>query len=248
MTTPEASAPRTAARAGSRLSFLLAVLLVADLLLIAASVEAQRRGWSDGRYRQWLLRTENGWPEQFAYAKEAASAGLLLLLWRRTSRGVFAAWAAVFTCALVDDRLQIHERAGGWLARQLSLPEGIVGLRGQDLGELVVWGVLGVFPLVAVAVLHRRSPDQVRAASRGMAVVVAGYAFFGVVVDQLHSMTLGGPLDRALGILEDGGELVLLSVAVCYAGALLAGAHPTRPAPEDHDPARTAASASSSPA
>ncbi|MDT0275701.1 hypothetical protein [Blastococcus goldschmidtiae] len=244
MTTAEARV----ARPGSRPSLVLAVLLVADLLLIAASVEAQRRGWSDGRYRQWLLRTENGWPEQFAYAKEATSAGLLLLLWRRTRGGVFAAWAAVFACALVDDRLQIHERAGGWLARQLSLPEGIAGLRGQDLGELAIWGVLGVFPLVAVAVLHRRSPDQVRAASRGMAVVVAGYAFFGVVVDQLHSMTLGGPLDRTLGILEDGGELVLLSVAVGYVGALLVAARRTRPAPEDQEVARSAASASSSPA
>lgn len=248
MTIPEAGAPRTGARAGSRLSFLLAVLLVADLLLIAGSVEAQRRGWSDGRYRQWLLRTENGRPEQFAYAKEAASAGLLLLLWRRTSSGVFAAWAAVFACALVDDRLQVHERAGRWLARQLSLPGGIAGLREQDLGELAVWGLLGVFPLIAVAVLHRRSSDRVRAASRGMAVVVAGYAFFGVVVDQLHSMTLGGPLDRTLGVLEDGGELVLLSIAVCYAAALVAGAGRTRPAPGDHEPARTAAAASSSPA
>ncbi len=237
-----------AARAGSRSALVLAVLLVADLLLIAASVEAQRRGWSDGRYRQWLLRTENGWPEQFAYAKEAASAGLLLLLWRRTSSGVFAAWAAVFACALVDDRLQVHERAGGWLARQLSLPEGVAGLRGQDLGELAVWGLLAVFPLVAVAVLHRRSPDPVRAASRGMAVVVAGYAFFGVVVDQLHSMTLGGPLDRTLGILEDGGELVLLSVAVSYAGALLVAARGRRPEPRDQEVARSSAAASSSPA
>ncbi|MBJ7452663.1 MAG: hypothetical protein JHC71_11330, partial [Blastococcus sp.] len=79
-----------APRAGSRPSLVLAVLLVADLLLIAASIEAQRRGWSDGRYRQWLLRAEGGWPEQFGYAKEATCAVLLLLLWRRTGGAVFA--------------------------------------------------------------------------------------------------------------------------------------------------------------
>jgi hypothetical protein len=233
---------------GARLSLVLAVLLVTDLLLIAASLEAQRRGWSDGRYRQWLLRVEGGWPEQFGYAKEAGCAALLLLVRRRTREGVFAAWAAVFACALVDDRLQVHERAGRLLARHLPLPERFAGLREQDLGELAVWGLLGVLPLVAVVVLHRRSPGHVRAASRGMAVVVAGFVFFGVVVDQVHSMTLGGPLDRGLGVLEDGGELVMLSVAVWYAGALLAAARRTGPAPEDQDPARASAEASSSPA
>ena len=243
MTTAATGVLRAGGRAGSGLSLALAVLLVADLLLIAASVEAQRRGWSDGRYRLWLLRAEGGWPEQFGHAKEAACAALLLLLWRRTRSGVFAAWAALFACALVDDRLRVHERVGGWTARQLSLPE-VAGLQGQDLGELVVWGLAGVFPLAAVAVLHRRSPEQVRAASRGMAVVVAGYAFFGVVVDQLHAMAAGSPLDHPLGVLEDGGELVLLSVAVCFAGALVAGARRTRPAPRDQDPARTPASAS----
>ena len=238
----------TGPRAGSRPSLVLAVLLVADLLLIAASLEAQRRGWSDGRYRQWLLRAEGGWPEQFGYAKQAGCAALLLLVWRRTGDGVFAAWAAVFACALVDDRLQVHERVGGFVARRLPLPQEVAGLREQDLGELAVWGLAGVLPLVVVAVLHRRGPEHVRAASRGMAVVVGGYAFFGVVVDQFHTLTLGGPLDRALGVLEDGGELVLLSVAVWYAGELLVAARRTGPALRDQDPARASAEASSSPA
>jgi hypothetical protein len=233
---------------GARPWLVLAVLLVADLLLIAASLEAQRRGWSDGRYRQWLLRVENGWPEQFAYAKQATSAALLFLLWRRTRSGVFAAWAAVFACVLVDDRLQVHERVGRILARQLPLPQEVAGLREQDLGELAVWGLAGVVPLVVVAVLHRRSSEHVRADSRGMAVVVAGYAFFGVVVDQFHTLTLGGPLDRGLGVLEDGGELVLLSVAVWYAAALLVAARRTGPALRGQDPARAPAEASSSPA
>jgi len=232
----------------ARPSLVLVVLLVADLVLIAASLEAQRRGWSDGRYRQWLLRAEGGWPEQFGYAKQAGCAALLLLVWRRTGHGVFAAWAAVFAYALADDRLQIHERVGGFLARRLPLPQEVAGLREQDLGELAVWGLVGVVLLVVVAALHRRSPEHVRATSRGVAVVVAGYAFFGVVVDQFHTLTLGGPLDRGLGVLEDGGELVLLSVAVWYAGALLVAARRTGPAPGDQDPARASAEASSSPA
>ena len=242
--TPASTGPR----AGSRPSLVLALLLVVDLLLIAASLEAQRRGWSDGRYRQWLLRAEGGWPEQFGYAKQAGCAALLLLVWRRTGVGVFAAWAAVFASALVDDSMQVHERVGAFLAQQLPLPQAFAGLREQDLGELAVWGLAGVVPLVVVALLHRRSPEHVRAASRGMAVVVAGYAFFGVVVDQLHALALGGPLERGLGVLEDGGELVLLSVAAWYAGALLVAARRTQQAPGDQDPARASAEASSSPA
>ncbi|MBD4236625.1 hypothetical protein GUH38_04820, partial [Xanthomonas citri pv. citri] len=89
----------------------------------------------------------------------------------------------------------VHERAGAFLARHLPLP-GLPGLREQDLGELAAWGLVGVLPLVVVVVLHRRSPGHVRDAGRGMALVVAGYAFFGVVVDQFHALATGGPLDR----------------------------------------------------
>lgn len=240
-------AARTGSRACGWPSLVVAALLVVDLLLIAASVDVQARGWSDGRHRDWLLPAEGGWSEQFAHAKQATVAALLLVVGRRTGWPLLVAWAAVFCFALGDDRLQVHERAGGWLARTLALPEGVAGLRAQDLGELAVWGLVGVVPLAAVVVLHRRSDGPARRAGRGMAVVVGCYVFFGVVVDQLHAVAADS-LDLALGTVEDGGELVVLSLAVGHVVALLVSTRSQGRGNPDQGVARSAASASSSPA
>ena len=243
MTTAEGTL-RPTRRPALTLAWLLAALLVVDLLFIAISVDAQRWGWS----QEWLLRTDRGRPEQFGYAKQATTAALLLVVWRRTGWDVLAGWAALFGCILLDDSLRLHENVGGWLSRRPGFPQGIAGVGAQDLGELAVWGLLGLVPLAVIAVLHRRGDRPARAASGGLVVVVGCYAVFGVVVDQLHALTAGGPLYRPLGVAEDGGELLLLSVAVVFAAALLPSVGPTVTAAVDQRPVRAAASASSSPA
>jgi hypothetical protein len=135
-------------------------------------------------------------------------------------RPIWAGFAALFLAALADDEMRLHENKGAWLAEKLRFPEGVLGLRANDLGEMFVWGLLAAVPLAVLVFFYRRSDRWTRRAGIGLAVLVAGYVFFGGVVDQLHVLFLGGPLENAVGTIEDGGELVVLSLTLAYVVAL----------------------------
>ena len=218
----------------------LAGLVAVDVRLVLQAVDLQAGGVE--REHPWLLTTEGGWPERWGYAQQAAAALLLVTAAVLRHRWLFAAWAAVFGMALADDSLQLHERFGRLLAERWQLPEGVLGLRAQDLGELAVWGLLAIVPLAVVAVLHLRADRPTRRAGLAIAAVVALYALVGIGADQLHVVGGDGPHAGALTVLEDGGELVALSVAVAVAVLLAA-----RGRCQDQR-ARSSAAASSSPA
>jgi len=238
-------------RGGLRSRFavpVLAALAVVDLLLAAASVITLLGPGGAEDESPWLLETDGGWAELFGYAQEAVLALLLVSVAWRTRRLIWAAWALLFAGALADDSLRLHENYGSWLADRLEVhlgfPERVAGLRLNDFGEIAVWGVLAVVPVVAIAVLHRRLDRSTRRADLGMAALATLFIFCGAVVDQMHVLAMGGPLDIPLGTLEDGGELLALSAMIAYVVALLrAGGRREVPTGQ-----RPSASASSSPA
>jgi hypothetical protein len=225
----------------------LAVLVAVDLALAAVSVGhlVAVDGPAD-RGGPWVLETDGGFAEQWGYVQQAAIALLLLALALRSRQWVFLPWAAVFAAALADDSLRLHENRGAWLADRLGerlwFPDGLLGLRANDLGEILVWGLLAVVPLAAVVLLHRRSGAATRRASLGVAALLAAYVLFGGVVDQLHVLVMRTPLGDAVGTVEDGGELVALSLTLAYAVGLLAATRRRPRTPVEDDTAATAPS------
>ncbi|MGY1673604.1 hypothetical protein [Geodermatophilus sp. SYSU D00710] len=224
----------------ARLSVAALVALVAvDLALVVASVGhlLTADGPAD-RGGPWVLETDRGFAEQWGYLQQATIAFLLVVLALYSRRWVFLPWAAVFAAALADDSLRLHENRGAWLADRLGerlwFPDGLLGLRANDLGEILVWGLLAVVPVVAAALLHRRSDAATRRASLGVAALLAGYVLFGGLVDQLHVLVMHTAIGDAVGTVEDGGELVVLSLTVAYALGLLAAAR-RRPGTPDED-------------
>ncbi len=202
----------------------LVVLLVADLAFAAASVAHLIAADDVGdRTGPWILETDGGYAEQFGYLQQTAIALLLLVLAFQTRRAVFAAWGSVYAFALADDSLRLHENRGAWLADRLEarlwFPDGLLGLRANDLGEILVWGLLAVLPLAAVVLLHRRSDPVTRRTSLVLAALLAAYVVCGGVIDQVHVLVMDTPIGDAVGTLEDGGELVALSLTVAYAAA-----------------------------
>jgi hypothetical protein len=205
---------------------LLAALVGVDLALVCASVVRLVTA-GPSLTDPWLLETDRGWAECAGYAQQAVLAVLLLALAGLTRHLVWAAYAVLFASALADDALRLHENEGAWLADRLAAhlwfpPDGFLGLRADDLGELLVWGLLAAVPVAAAVLLHRRSDHWNRRASHGMAVLVAAYVFFGAVLDQAHVLVLDSWLGDVLGTLEDGGELVVLSASVVYVVGRLA--------------------------
>ncbi len=229
----------------------LVVLVAVDLALVVASaaVDSPGTGPGDGAL---ALETDGGLVEYVGYLHQLVLAVLLLTVWRLGGRRVWVAWATVFALALADDSARLHETVGDRLADGLGLPDGVAGLRADDLGELVVWALLAVVPLVWIVRLHRRSDRVTRVASLRLAALVAAYAFFGVVVDQVHAMARDGSWAGVLGVVEDGGELLVLSVTLAHVVTLVgASRRPGRQADgggAGQAPARSSAAASSSPA
>lgn len=157
-------------------------------------------------------------PEMTDYAKAAIIAALLFLCGRRHRQPIYLSGAAAFLMILADDALTIHETVGGYLAARYSVPFAF-GLRPQDIGELIVYaawmvagGALGLYGLIGSTAAHIR-------AAMLFAAVIGLLAFFSVVVD-MAEIPIYWQFRRAalmIGVVEDGGEMVALTIALILA-------------------------------
>ncbi len=98
-------------------------------------------------------------------------------------------------------RFNLH---GGW------------ALRPTDYGELlVIAGVAGVLFLL-VALAHRRADAPARADSRRLLLLLLLLGVFGVAFDLIHSMAGAGTPAALAALVEDGGEMVMMSLIAAY--------------------------------
>lgn len=200
------------------------VLLLADLVYLAAHVAALLGSWRDGR---WLISQDGGYAEQFQYQKFLLLALLtgLWALWQR--RPALLAWTAVFTLLWVDDKFLVHEYFGlhfaDLAARALNdpgdLPLRFGPLAAKHLGELIAAGGMGVALLALIALAYRNGGETFRRLSVRLVVVVLALGVCGVFFDLLHHIPgvetarLFGHrwLAQALTLLEDGGEMLTIT-------------------------------------
>ena len=118
-----------------------------------------------------------------------------------------------------DDAASYHENAGRFLVRTFDLPALSPGLRPQDTGELVAWALAGgSLGLVLIWALRGRIKGDLDVLWL-MLSLFAALILCGVVFDFAHVAT---STNRAVfGFLEDGGELVVLTlIAICAIGAV----------------------------
>jgi hypothetical protein len=156
----------------------------------------------------------------FQYAKTYAVVCALGAVWWRSREHVYGAWMLVFAYVLFDDALRIHERGGAAAAAFFGYRPSF-GLRAQDFGELTVWVAFGLAFVLVLLVSYARASAESRRAARGIARLFAVLVFFGAFIDMLHSAAQPPLLRAALGIVEDGGEMLAMSLVCCYAVKLL---------------------------
>lgn len=162
-----------------------------------------------------LLSSPKGIPEGLQYLKEGLSAGLLLAAGWRARGWLLAVWALLFAYLMLDDLLEIHEHLGYAIAVQWDYP-AVFGLRPRDLGEVTVSVLVATGFLATIFSVARRSPRPFRHASQDLTCLLALLGFFGVVVDTAH-MAIEGLHLRGLTLLEDGGEMAVMSLIFAYA-------------------------------
>ena len=203
----------------SRLLLSLDILFIAlHLLLIALFAEDL-----SAFYNRFTVDRERGFPELYQYLKFSLIAGLLFYLFTKRRAWTYALWASIFGLALLDDALGLHERGGRFLVSRFDIPHAL-GLRGQDFGELITWGVAGVGVLFALWMSYRRAAPELRRVSRQLVWRFALLGFFGLGVDAVHSLFRASSvaLQEGFAVLEDGGEMVVASLIVAFVWHLAA--------------------------
>jgi hypothetical protein len=208
---------------------LLALLLSIDLALILIHVL-----YMTGVIvtRLYSIENDQGYAEFYQAIKQGWLALIMFLYALQSANLRYLAWSAIFCYILLDDFLMVHERVGEAIVETWQI-EDQLGLRGQDIGELMVFGVAGLLllPLLAVALY---SGDQ--RFRRDSLLLIAGfvlYAGFAIGVDIVHIFFLETSLSSFFGLLEDGGELMLVSFLLWIGFLMLArqGLAPLPPSP-----------------
>ncbi len=208
---------------------LLAALLAADAILILLHVLNQLydMGFIGGAAGAlagpgFLIDEEMGYAETFNNAKAVVGAAALFFCYGRTREPVFAALGFALALVVLDEGVRYHELTGTAIRNYLALSPAL-GVRPQDLGELMAWAMLGSVAAVALAAGFRHSGQQARRIALLFLALFAVLAFFGIVVDMLH-IVFGGAFRGAkrLGtVIEDGGEMATLSL-ICTAAVAAA--------------------------
>ncbi len=163
------------------------------------------------------LALDFGYPEIYQYVKEFWIIVLILFVYVKTKEGGYIAWAMLFTYLLCDDSMLIHEQVGLVIANKLEFTP-LFGLRLQDYGELIVTAVSTAIPLTLVGCFYLRGSSTFKKISRDLLLLLIITAVFGIFVDMaIVSLKPGMAVYLLLEILEDGGEMVAISLITWYA-------------------------------
>ena len=162
------------------------------------------------------LSKDNGYPENYQYIKIFWIVILILSIFVKTREIGYFSWAMLFTYLLFDDAMRIHEQVGSMIASNMNFTP-FLGLRLQDFGELIVTAISMVLLLGLVCFFYLRGSLMFKKITRDLLRLLLVLAFFGIFVDMLHiAVQLGETVSFLLEILEDGGEMIAISLVVWY--------------------------------
>jgi hypothetical protein len=93
------------------------------------------------------------------------------------------------------------------------------GLRPDDIGELLFAALVGASMLALVGFASWHGGEQSRRVSRDLLCLVVALGFAGVAIDTLHVIAYfhRSLLAQVLLVIEDGGEMLIISALTAYA-------------------------------
>jgi hypothetical protein len=168
---------------------------------------------STGRFS---IARDGGYGEMFQYFKEFFIFVLFVLLGFRKKKLLYFILGFLFLYLLVDDSLKIHERLGALLAEWLNFQPSF-GLRAIDFGEILVSAFFGGLFILAIGISLFLSDVQTRMVGIWILIAIFFFAFFGIALDMLEIAAQDQVLSQIIAIMEEGGEMVVMSVVVWYA-------------------------------
>jgi len=193
---------------------LLLVLLFVDVALIV--LHAFNGSVGQVRREIFQIDAQFGLGSLMMFAKFAV---IILLLseikYIRRDRA-FDFWKYLFLYVLLDDVFEISTHAGRWMGTLFSFDE-FMGLTPADYGKFAFAIGGGLIVSAFLGYLLRRSSRNFVSASFAIFVLLSAFAFFAVFFDIVHAFFNDDPrLEFAFGMLEEGGEMIVVSFLVAY--------------------------------
>ena len=210
---------------------MLAVLLIIDAVFVGIHV-VQYRLSLDPSYegffannQVWGLGIDGSFSELYMYAKAGIAAFILFALYGKWRMLSYLGWGLVFLFIMLDDSLGLHEAFSVFLVNNVSLPT-VLNVEPDHYAAFVFWAVAGLVLIGLIAWGYLREPAT-RQLSRWFLLLLGVLFFCAGIVDALRASApdqeqplVAFILKRTI-IIEDGGEMVVLSAFVALALAYL---------------------------
>lgn len=161
------------------------------------------------------IATDRGYGEFFQYIKELWILTLFLILGINRRKYIYIIYSVLFLYFLIDDSFEFHERFGAFLADILNF-QPMLGLRAVDFGELAVTAFFGTLFLTSIAITHIGSDVSTKMVSKSIIIMVIVLAGFGVGLDMIEIIIEHSVINPILVIVEEGGEMLMMSVITWY--------------------------------
>lgn len=202
-----------------RVTWVLVVLLATDLFFIIMHIMLRTKALP--LTTMFSLERDGSYPEYFQYAKIAIIIIQLCFLMKITGNFGIISWVLLFVYLLSDDAFRIHERFGEMTAEYFNFIPPF-NLRKQDIGEIVFTSAMGIFLISNLFWEYRNGSSLFRKLSLDLTIGLTGLIFFGMGMDFLHAaIDLGRTVGHVLGSIEDGGEMIVISLIVWYLAVVL---------------------------
>jgi hypothetical protein len=188
----------------------LAILIIGDIVFLILSVVV------GGPFSITSDRTVS---EFYQYLKEVVVAGIFLTIYLKKRDMGFLSFTLIFIYLFADDALMYHEQAGIFLRSLYDLSDTYLGalIGEQNAGELISLvlpgAILGIIFLLAYLKASRAS----RILYHRILLLLLILVFFGVFLDIIHELMELSKFGRVLGIIEDFGEMLVMSIILWYA-------------------------------
>ncbi|GAP95459.1 hypothetical protein NIES2104_19810 [Leptolyngbya sp. NIES-2104] len=196
-------------------------MLLTDLTIIGIHTAAYIL-YIDTPPSYWSIAADRSFGETFQYIKELWLVFSFAMLTRIRSNWLYGSLSLLCCYLFLDDLFLIHERVGEMIALNFNF-QPMFKLRAIDYGELIVNAIAGSFFAVLIGSSYWRGSRAFRQVCYRVLVLLGGVVFCGIVLDVLHIIvtTLYPRLYSAFDLLEDGGEMLFMSVLCWYGISLI---------------------------
>jgi hypothetical protein len=140
---------------------------------------------------------------------------LFLILGIKKKQGIYYIFSLLFLYLLIDDSFEVHENLGRVIAEIFNFQPWL-GLRAVDFGELIVSAVFGGLFFTALILVYTLSDHVTRQITLYMGILFVLLVFFGVVLDMVTVMVDHRETARVLEMIEEGGEMLVMSVITWF--------------------------------